>query len=139
MKRINKNKISFFETLNLTGLPVITMESNNKKINLLLDTGSNASFINSQIVDELYSIELIGEQQFVTGINNKECETKQYNIELLYNGNTFVNEFKAFDFKASFGHIMEKTGVNIDGIIGSDFLKKYKYIIDYKELIAYNL
>ena len=138
-KRINKNKISFFETLNLTGLPVITMESNNEKINFLLDTGSNASFIDINIIENVDSIKLEDKNQFVTGINNKECKTESYDVSLKYKDNVFINEFKAFDFDASFGHIMSKTGVRIGGIIGGDFLKKYKYIINYDEFVAYNL
>lgn len=139
LKRINKNKISFFETLNLTGLPVITMESNKEKINFLLDTGSNASFIDINIVQKLESNKLESGNQFVTGINNKECKTESYDVSLKYKDNKFSSEFKAFDFNASFGHIMSKTGVKIDGIIGGDFLKKYKYIINYDEFVAYNL
>lgn len=137
-RRIDKNKISFYETLNIIGLPIISMESANKKLNFLLDTGSNKSFIDSRIVDDLYAFKLEKSDATVTGINNKECRAGHYIIELRYKDNEFRTEFQSFDFELSFGHIMEKTGVKIDGIIGSDFLKKYKYIINYEELIAYN-
>lgn len=137
-KRKNKNKISFFESLNLVGLPVITMQSNNKTINFLLDTGSNKSFIDSRIIDELDSSKIENKTAFVTGINNKSSETVYYLLKLKYKDNAFVNEFQSFNFEKSFGHIMEKTGIRIDGIIGGDFLKKYKYIINYEEFFAYN-
>ena len=52
-KRRNKTAVSFFETLNLVGLPIITVNNNGHKLNFLLDTGSNTSYINEGCIDML--------------------------------------------------------------------------------------
>lgn len=137
-KNINEKKISFFESLKLAGLPVVTMTSNGVDINFLLDTGSNKSFIDNNLIENIDAQKIEGKKAFVTGINNKASETYSYNIKLNYKNNIFENEFQAFDFEQSVGHIKEKTGVKIDGIIGSDLLTKYKYIINYEDYTAYN-
>lgn len=137
-KEINNKKISFFEALKLAGLPVVTMTSKGVDVNFLLDTGSNKSFIDIKLVEELDSSIIEGKKAIVTGINDKSNETYAYNLILDYKDNRFENEFQAFDFEASVGHIRKKQGIKIDGIIGSDFLSKYKYIINYDDFTAYN-
>ena len=39
--------------MDLVELPIITVQNNNTKINLLLDTGSNASYISPNILKDL--------------------------------------------------------------------------------------
>jgi hypothetical protein len=41
------------------------------------------------------------------------------------------------DLKDAFDNIKSEHGVTIYGILGSDFLSKYKYILDFKDNIAY--
>lgn len=137
-KEINNKKISFFESLKLIGLPLITMESNGIDVNFLLDTGSNKSFIDINLVDMLNSSLIEGREATVTGINNKSSKTTIYNLELDYKDNHFENEFQAFDFEPTVGHLKKSKGIIINGIIGSDFLEKYGYIIDYNDYTAYN-
>ena len=48
-----KTKISFKESLDLVELPVITFMNNNKKLNLLIDSGSDISYLCSKVISEL--------------------------------------------------------------------------------------
>lgn len=137
-KKLNEKKLSFFESLQLAGLPVITMTSNNVSVNLLLDTGSNKSFLDSRIIQALDKKKIKGKKAYVTGINNNPSETQVYHVVLNYKDNTFENDFQAFSFEKTMDHLKKSTGVRIDGIIGSDFLSKYNYILDYEEYVAYN-
>jgi hypothetical protein len=40
--------------------------------------------------------------------------------------------------KEAFGHMKQDTGVTLHGIIGSKFFNKFKYVLDFDELIAYS-
>ena len=42
------------------------------------------------------------------------------------------------DMKAAFGSIKKETGVTIHGILGAKFFNEFKYVLDFKELIAYS-
>ena len=50
---LKKNKISFRESLDLVDLPIVTFKNNNIKLNFLLDTGSNVSYINKEVLSQL--------------------------------------------------------------------------------------
>ena len=42
------------------------------------------------------------------------------------------------DMTAAFGSIKKETGVTIHGILGAKFFNEFKYVLDFKELIAYS-
>ena len=50
--------VSFQEAMDLVELPIITVQNNNTKINLLLDTGSNSSYISPSVLKGLKYDEL---------------------------------------------------------------------------------
>ena len=54
----NRSKISFMESMNLTDLPVITFTNNDTKLNFLLDTGSDSSYINNSILNNIQHTKL---------------------------------------------------------------------------------
>ena len=132
----NKSKISFKESMDLTELPVITFVNNNVKLNFLLDTGSNNSFINKSILNMLDYKELNGASNIIgfegNKIKNSICEMK---IE--YKDYIFDTTFNIADLDASFNVIKQEDGVQLHGILGSLFFQKYKYVLDFQSLIAY--
>ena len=50
IRKRNNSKISFKEAMDLVGLPVITFCNRNVKLNFLLDTGSDKSYINKSFL-----------------------------------------------------------------------------------------
>ena len=50
IRKRNNSKISFKEAMDLVELPVVTFYNGDTKLNFLLDTGSNVSYINSSII-----------------------------------------------------------------------------------------
>ena len=132
-----KNKISFKESMDLTDLPVITFYSNNTKLNFLLDTGSDCSYINELNLKNIeYTLQ--NKVSNVVGMegNPKTCQLCSVNIQ--YKDQQFLENFIICDLSKAFDVIKKENGVQIHGILGSKFFKKYKYIIDFNELIAYN-
>ena len=70
----NNSKISFKESMDLTELPVATFNCNRKKLNFLLDTGSNLSYINSSVLP-LLDHEIIDGESSVIGFEGNEVST----------------------------------------------------------------
>lgn len=131
-----KHAMSFKESMDLLELPVVTFYCGDKKLNFLLDTGSNTSYINSCLLEELPHTKLDSTKQVTTagGIigDNSMCT-----MEFYYNKKKYLDTFVALDLNEAFNDIKESNGVQLHGLLGSLFFEKYKYILDFKELKAY--
>lgn len=132
----NKSKISFKESMDLTELPVITFTNNDIKLNFLLDTGSNNSFINKSILNMLDYKELNGASNII-GFEGNKIENSICEMKIGYKDYIFDTTFNIADLDASFNVIKQEDGVQLHGILGSLFFQKYKYVLDFQSLIAY--
>lgn len=135
-KRVN---MSFKEAMDLVELPVVTFLNGDKKLNFLLDTGSNISQINSSILPLLDYKEIEGKDMNVVGIEgNKAVNTGFCEMTITYKGQEFIGDFCIHDLDDAFAIVKEESGVQIHGILGSLFFQKYKYVFDFESLIAYS-
>lgn len=131
------NVMSFKEAIDLTNVPVITFEQNNKKINLLLDTGASLSVIDKKFAKKLKTVPNENLSSTV-GISGELVDNiPNVNIIFTYMNNTFEDTFQVIDMTKTFDYIKSNTGVTIHGILGTSFMQKYKYIIDFEKFIAY--
>lgn len=129
-KKNNRYAFSIKESLDLTELPIITFKSNNFKLNLLVDTGSNTSFINIKHLKKLKFIPLKG-GDVVSGLGGIQQSTKKCVVPMQYDDIYYNINFCATDLTDSFEIIKKENGVTVHGILGNDFLIKHKYILDY--------
>ena len=132
-----KSAISFRESLDLTGLPVITFNQGKNKFNLLLDTGATNSVINSEYLPNLKHTVLEGTECEVYGIEGN-VQTVPF-VEIHFNRDmNYKGYFQVVDMSAAFNSVKEETGVTIVGILGNDFFQNYKYVLNYNTMIAYS-
>lgn len=128
------------ETLNLTGLPIITFNQNNTKINFILDTGSTTTILDSRSIKKLklkYK-DLNNDNNIIVDVNGKETKKITYhNMSMSYKKMLFNFDFIIKNCNYTFYTIKKNYGVTVHGILGSDFLDKYNYILDFNEYIAY--
>lgn len=135
-KKRDASKISFREAMDLTELPIVTFNSGEKKINFLLDTGSNVSYINSSVIPRL-DHEKIDKNMETIGIEGNKVNNPFCKMSIAYKNQIFEEEFSIASLDNAFNVIKQESGVQIHGILGSKFFEKYKYVLDFKELIAY--
>lgn len=134
-KRVN---MSFKESMDLVELPIITFYNGDKKLNFLLDTGSNISQINSSILPLLDHKKVEEKDMDITGIEGNKVNTGFCEMAITYKGQEFVSEFCVHDLDDAFAIVKEESGVQIHGILGSLFFQKYKYVFNFESLIAYS-
>lgn len=134
--RIRKYTLSFRDSMDLVELPVVTFYHGKKKLNLLLDTGSSESVINSAELDKVVYEELEGQKPLM-GIEGNIQMNKVITTVISYSALKFNHPFIAADMSDAFGKIKKETGVTIHGILGSDFFSRYKYILDFDKLMFY--
>lgn len=131
------NAMSFQNSMDLAELPVITFHQGSEKINFILDTGSNVCVIDASVLDRIkYS--KIDKQINNSGIEGSAQNLDLCIIETCYKDKTYENPYAIRDMSAVFKSIKDSTGVTVHGLLGSDFFNKYKYVLDFKELIAYS-
>ena len=135
-KHINKTKMSFKESLDLTGIPVVTFYQGNNKFNFILDSGASSSCINKKFLENII-YESTNQRASLYGMEGNSIYADFIDINLYYKNQNFVTKMLVTDLEAAFTSVKKDTGVTITGILGSDFLSKYKYVMDFIDNIAY--
>lgn len=136
IRKKDNSKISFKEAMDLVELPVVTFMNGDKKLNFLLDTGSNVSYINNSVLSSLVH-EKTDKEMNTMGIDGNKVSNQFCRMSVAYKNQVFEEEFSIADLEEAFSVIKQESGVQIHGILGSKFFEKYKYVLDFKELIAY--
>lgn len=134
--RSRKDKMSFKESMDLTELPVVTFYTkDNKKLNFLLDTGSNTSYINEKELKHIEHEKLPYASKVIGLGEQMECQFIK--VDFYYKDYKFECTLQSINLSDTFEQIKKESGVTIHGILGSKFFAQYKYVLDFNELIAY--
>jgi hypothetical protein len=134
---IHPDAMSFQNSMDLAELPVVTFRQGDKKINFLLDTGSNNCIIDSTSLKSLKHQPLDITNK-VSGIEGIESEGKVCILKLNYKDKEYNFPYIVKDMKPIFDSIKKETGVTVNGMLGSKFFNEFKYVLDFDELIAYS-
>ena len=137
-KLFNKFEIiSFKQSFELTDLPLVTFYQGENRFNFLLDTGSNTCIIDSNVLNKLQYKETDGKSSLYGLEGDKKVQSRCL-ITLTYKNDEYECDCIINDMSAAFTHFKQECGVTLHGILGSEFFNKYKYVIDFNELIAYS-
>ena len=120
------NKLEFPLTLGLqkTGLPLIVTSGKLKNLCFLIDTGSTHNTLFDFVYEHFKNeFKILNGTQNIMGIEGEYKETPL--IEATFN----------FEASEAVTQVQEETGVQIHGILSTDFLIKNKWIINFDKLI----
>ena len=114
--------------------PIVVGSLNGKKAFFLVDSGANITILNINDVKR-YKIKYsksISKVKIISGLTANQREILVATNTSLYLGNRKIEAcFKLLDLSNLKDSIGASNGVWINGIIGSDLMKKYKFTIDY--------
>lgn len=128
--------ISFKESINSMDIPIIKVTIKDKVYPFLIDTGASVSYINAEFfmdyAELVTTLEL--EHSFIS-ISGEKKDTKACTVPFSIRGIKFNEEvFSAINIP----YISKEYGnIHLGGILGMDFLRKHKCIIDLDELVIY--
>ena len=129
------NKESFANTSGEMKFPIITFSNNNRLFNFLIDTGASYSVIDSAILDE-FDYKVIEDAKGTTyGIDGNLVNVSYILANLKLGNNEFKEAFQVMRVPA-FDNLKEKNNIIIVGILGSVFLDRYNFMVDFSD---YNL
>lgn len=133
----HSNAISFQEGMNLTGQPVVTFTQGDKKINFILDTGSTDCVIDSTFLESIQYTKLSLKANH-TGLEGHIEKVDMCTLKISYKDKDYEQPYIIRDMSDILEYIKKTTGVTVHGLLGSNFFNKFKYVIDFNELIAYS-
>lgn len=137
LRNYNVVHIPFKESMDLINLPVVTFVNNNNKLHFLLDTGSDDSFITSSVVNLLKVKSSSNKVSSIQTGNGVISSLGMITLDISYLDSSYENTFIVSDLDSSFKNIADSRGIQIHGIIGSLFFRRYGYKLDFKKLAAY--
>lgn len=134
-----QNPMSFYESMKLVKLPVLTFKIGNEDINLLFDSGMMQSTIDSRVLELFKLPHKKHEQTFdMFGITGNVMSVPSVLMNLEYKGNVYEGHFMVQDLSGSMDAIKQEYGVRIHGALGTDFMHKYNYVVDFQKMMVYN-
>lgn len=128
--------MSFLESINLTELPIVTFNVGSSKLNFLLDTGCNVSIINESVLKHI-EYNKLSSTSAVFGLEGVITQCALCRINLTYKNNNYIEDFQILDIDRTIANIKKESGVNVHGMLGTAFFKRYKSILDFSEFKAY--
>ena len=121
-------------------LPVITLTNNGVALNFLIDTGSNISHIcpsAAALIEhehlrtnkntKIAGLGAVNQGVTICTAKFKDTLSKEYKIQLSISS----------ELEETGKYIKKNTGVEVHGLLGTDFLQNYKFVIDFKSLEVY--
>lgn len=134
---IHPDAMSFQNSMDLAELPVVTFRQGDKKINFLLDTGSNNCVIDSNILKSI-DHKMLDVETNILGLEGNAQKTGVCTIKMSYKDKEYEYPYVIQDMSAAFDSIKKETGVTVNGMLGSKFFNEFRYVLDFDELIAYS-
>lgn len=121
-------------------LPIISLSNNGNMYNFIIDSGSNISHICEEFYSSLDSKPLgTYKNETIAGLGGTcngitMCNTVLKDI-IGHEYNVILSISKHLSAVAK--GIKESTGIQIHGLLGTDFLKSNNYVLDFESLTAY--
>ena len=112
--------------------PIIQMTLNEKKIWVLLDTGSSMSLLNIRAAGVYgFQASFADEAVHATGFGSQRNELAEVcGARLYYHDVRLHGQFFAYDISNIVTSIHQNTGKKISAILGTDMMRRYEFVID---------
>ena len=133
--RVKKHQIMEFKSsFDLTGLPIIVFYQGDRKYNFLIDSGSNLSYVDQNSHIEM---QMTNNKDVFMGANGTDMSCQYAHLKLYRDTLEYQTVVAVADLGQAFAELKSSYGVTLTGIIGCDFMNKYSYCLDFKELVVY--
>lgn len=132
--------VSFSKGFISPQIPIATFLQGNKKLNFILDTGSDKNVVDESVLNEIEHEKLESANPLtLTGVGGvvevKICRIPFQNQD---DHTTYKPTFLVTDLKDQFDSLEDTHGIKIHGMLGSLFLKEHNLVLDFTNLTAYS-
>ena len=123
------------DSLNNTGLPLIQLEILHKRHWFVVDTGSNANLLSSELKEELEANHKSVGSSFTSGIGGNTEKGELFIVPYILDDYIFSDCFMTVS--AATFQAFENSGVKVSGLLGTPFLLFHRCLVDYSEGAVY--
>ena len=117
-----------------TKLPIILVEIEDKYLCFNLDTGSTCSLIDSSVVEYFKDIvEPVGDY-CISGIEGTKHKVDMITLPFNFEGQVYKPRFCVRPLLDAFKSIEDESGIQVHGLLGTDFLLENQWIVDFRTL-----
>ena len=118
--------------LQKTGLPLIITSGKLKNLCFLIDTGATHNVLFSYVYEHFKDeFKTLDEKQNIMGIEGHYKETPTIEATFNFEGSEYTATFAVLEATEAIAQVQQETGVQIHGILSTDFLLDNKWIIDF--------
>lgn len=119
-------------------LPIIPVKVGNKRMNFLVDSGSEQNHINKNDLKNVKHT-MLDKCIEVYGMEGNRTVVPYCALNLAYTKDCKFNdvEFLVTDLSGAFDNMKKDHNIKVHGIIGSQFLRDMGFVIDYAESTIY--
>ena len=117
-----------------TKLPIILVEIEDKYLCFILDTGSTCSLIDSSVVE--YFKDIVGPvgDYCISGIEGTKHKVDMITLPFNFEGQVYKPRFCVRPLLDAFKSIEDESGIQVHGLLGTDFLLENQWIVDFRTL-----
>ena len=121
--------------LQKTGLPLIITSGKLKNLCSLIDTGATHNVLFAYVYEHFKNeFKVQEDKQNIMGIDGEYKETPVIEATFNFEGTDYTSSFSVFDGSDAIRQIQEETGVEIHGILNTDFRVKNEWSLDFYKL-----
>lgn len=118
------------------GLPLIVTSGKLKNLCFLIDTGATNNILFTYVYEHFKDeFRVLEDKQKIMGIEGEYKEASVIEATFNFEGIDYTSTFSVFNGSDAIRQVQEETGVQIHGILSTDFLVKNKWILDFDKLI----
>ncbi|CDD90422.1 pepsin/retropepsin-like aspartic protease family protein [Coprobacter sp.] len=129
----NKFEIPISFGLQKTGLPLIVTSDKLQNLCFLIDTGATHNVLFSYVYEYFKDeFKTLNEKQNIMGIEGHYEETPIIEATFNFEGMDYTSIFSVLDATGAIAQVQQETGVQIHGILSTDFLIRNKWILDFE-------
>lgn len=130
--------VSFKQGFISPNIPIATFSQGDKDIVFLLDTGSDNNVVNKGALDYVEHAMIEGDGTTTLSGVNGTTKVEHCSIKFSCGDDTFKVDFLVADLNEAFSTIRKDHCITIHGILGSNFLRNHKMVLDFNDLTAYS-
>lgn len=115
---------NFYTIFSFNNFNVISCQLRNKDLNLLIDSGAALCVLKYECLSQHLELQnkLVVDRVVINGVSGFLESIGYINLDIVIDNVVFTQKF----------HVFENLSCTADGILGDDFCRKYKAILDYK-------
>lgn len=133
--QVQASEIEFIEFVHLDRKPIVAARVNGIETYLMVDTGSDISVLNQNVSDEFGFVPSVNNEvsYHIEGLNGeKKSISWAKKVKVSLGSSEIRARFYSMDLSNLVNSVKKKTHITIQGIIGSDIMKKYDFRVDYR-------